>query len=223
MLQFMRFSAASVLPGPQDQFDHGNNADTFILIPGFTQGSSSMESIGGALSERHNVMYVRNLPWYTGKVKDLVAIIMAHYETAREREKNGDISIVGHSYGGVLGARMVSENPKVRVNRLLTAGSPHDRVPLSLVISGIPMIPVPPVLHELDSVYDRRPSIGKRQLHDLTTIAAGSDLVVPTDSQDGRHLPMSPDIPKAHQTWDGYSHFDLLEPKGAARIAEILH
>lgn len=223
MLQLVRFTAVGLLPAPKDQFDHGNNADTVILIPGFTQGSASMEAIGEALSAKHNVMYMRNLPWYTAKVQELVQLIMERYRAASEREKNGDISIVGHSYGGVLGTRMLSEHPEVRVNHLLTAGSPHQRVPLSSLIAGLPMLPIPPVLQELDNVYEGRPNIKKRQLQDLTTIAAGNDLVVPTDSQDGRHLPMSAQIPRSHETWDGYSHFDLLEPKGAARIAELLH
>lgn len=58
-----------MFPTSGDQFDHGNNADTVLLIPGFTQGGSSMITLGKKLSEKHNVAYIDSLPWYSADVK----------------------------------------------------------------------------------------------------------------------------------------------------------
>ena len=97
-VQLVRHTVGNILPTPKDQFDHGNNASTVMLIPGFTQGSGSMSEIGLELSKKHNVVYAGNLPWYTASVKTMTSQILEKYRIAQVNEKNHDISLVGHSF-----------------------------------------------------------------------------------------------------------------------------
>lgn len=217
MTQIVRHTVGNFLPAPKDQFDHGNNASTVMLIPGFTQGSGSMSQIGKALSEKHNVVYVGNLSWYTANVKALTAQILEKYRAVQKNEKNHDISLVGHSFGGVLGVVLLSDTPDVRMNQLITVGTPHDKVPLATLVPGIPAI------QELEEdIYRSRPKIQKRQLNRFTTIAAGNDIIVPTDSQHGKFAPISSKIPTQHEVWDEYGHLCFLDSKGAKRIVKLL-
>lgn len=98
LMQVVRISAVSMLTSPKDQFDHGANAGTVILLPGFTQGSASMSNLGEEIGKTRNVAYVDQLSWYTASVKTLIDQILLKINEVRQLEKNGDISLVGHSF-----------------------------------------------------------------------------------------------------------------------------
>lgn len=112
---------------------------------------------------------------------------------------------------------MLTDTPNIQMNRMVTIATPHDKVPLSGLIPGIP------ALREMEeNVYRNRPKIEFKKLKSLTTVAAGKDIVVPSDSQHGHRIPISSKIPQRHETWDDFGHFSFLEPRGARKIAELL-
>lgn len=140
------------------------------------------------------------------------------YQALLEQHKNQNISIIGHSFGGVLAVLLLSEHLEARVRQIITVGSPHEGIAHHSFSSMIPAI------HELEEgVYKGRSIIQSKQLESITTIAAGSDFVIPTESQHGEHLPLSADVPKYHDVWDDYGHFSFLDSKGADQVAALLH
>jgi hypothetical protein len=84
----------------QDIFDHGNNAPTILVVPGFTHTSLDLRQMVQFLASTHNVVVSPDLPWYTASVRDIGATLRQKSQSILQtQEKNGELILLGHSLG----------------------------------------------------------------------------------------------------------------------------
>jgi hypothetical protein len=178
----------------RDIHDHGNNAPTILVVPGFTHTSLNLLEMGETLAETHNVVFAPNLAWYTSSVRTMGVIIRKKsQEVLTTHEKNGDLILLGHSLGGVVAIHSLSSREVLSSgtsaptpSRLYTLGSPHGGVPAARHLFPIP------VLQEIahpDSLYGGVDTdhISTR----VTAITLGQDSLVPPENQGSKNLPKS--------------------------------
>ncbi len=210
-----------------DIHDHGNNAPTIQIIPGFTHTSLDLRKMVQTLAETHNIVITPELPWYTGSVRDIGAIVRAKsQQVLQSQEKNGELILLGHSLGGVVAIHSIFPHPEdtkrsgrssrkiPQVARVYTIGSPHGGVPWA---GYLPMIPV---LREISDTVSLYAGLDKNTvITPVTTITLDHDSLVPPESQGSIHLPASLlqkrdiHIPRA-------DHLTPLSTRGVGQISE---
>lgn len=196
------------LRAPRDVFDHGNNAPTVLLVHGFLTRPGCLSAAGERLAERFNVAYAPVFPhWNTGSVAGSAALLRRKIRMILcEREKNGDLSVVAHSLGGLIALEALKES--VRVRTLATLATPFGGSPQARLAA-----PFSAGARDIGDWGRNAAPWADKPMDRLECHVSGQDSVVPPENQ----LPppwMEPDAVVRHE---GFQHFDfLLGPKAAA-------
>jgi len=97
-----------------------------------------MHLLGEYLKEYFNVAYAPRFPKFNTVAADLSAKMLE--QKIREvltHEKNKDINLIGHSFGGILSIEAVRIATDVRVNNIITLSTPYVGPPLSELFKNV--------------------------------------------------------------------------------------
>jgi len=168
---------------------------------------------GERLAERFNVAYAPVFPhWNTGSVAGSAALLRRKIRAILdERERNGDLSIVAHSLGGLIALEALKDSVRVRTMATLAApfgGSPQARL----------AAPFSAGARDIGAWAGNAAPWAERPMDRLECHVSEQDSVVPPENQ----LPppwMAPDVVVRHE---GFQHFDFLVGPKAAAFADGL-
>lgn len=100
MYELMRINYLNHWVSPNDSFDFGTNAPTVVLVPGFGCRRGIMFHLGEDLKRTMNVAYAGNFPnLNTCSIREAATMLVPVIRKILEQQKNGDVTLIGHSNG----------------------------------------------------------------------------------------------------------------------------
>lgn len=206
---------------PKDDFHHGKDAKTAILIPWFLCNQGVMRQLGTELSKSMNVVYpdisaneqlYNSLPELANKITSYVLDL----ENRGLLKKDGNYTIIGHSLGGSL-ALLVTN--KLRSQHIIQVSSPNE-APDVARISGLGHIPA--LLNLRDIQWEYAKIQPRSPIERLTTIIPKDDKFIGTDVQWVHWIPWNFTINHIDGLILKWWHIDpILTESGIKNIAEI--
>ena len=207
----------------EDNFDHGNNAATILMIPGFSFHSVVMSILWERLKEKYNVAYadITKLSWLDRKgMLGLSDNLEAQIEKLlQEREHNGDIHLVGHSLGWVLWVLCPLISTKIWVNQIIQLAAPNSGAPVGKALGPIAC------LQDLNNPYfleqkGRGISQGGKNIGGVTSHIALDDHLVPPESQNLEGLPIIGSTSKREWAW--FDHLWFFATENIPKVVEAI-
>lgn len=88
------------------------------------------------MKEFANVVYAGNFPMMnTCSIADAAKLLEPLVRQVMQREKNGDVTLVGHSNGGLISLLALHLATDLRVRHVVTMGTPHQGTPHADLLS----------------------------------------------------------------------------------------
>lgn len=197
---------------PQDTFDH-KWWKTLVLTPWLGCTSNVLSSLGEDLREHFNIVYAPNFPLYNTQWVNLSARMLADkIRTINE----DDISIMGHSLGGLIAVEVVRIATDIKINNVIAMGSPFLSVPLSKGISNI--LPACQDINKKGG-YHKNTKIWHKIDWRVITYVSEKDMIVPKTSQ----IPNTNIAPWKTRVFlfNDFNHWDFIINKTLAQVTSI--
>lgn len=127
------------LTPPEESFDYGNNAPTYLLIPGLGCNNGAMQNLWDELKKQANVSYTPSLWGWFGSMDWAAKIVEQKvWELLKMHEFNGDLHLLGHSQGGLIAFKSLSPSINTKgfkIHSLTAAATPFLGAPVAKLIS----------------------------------------------------------------------------------------
>ncbi len=205
-------------PAPQDNFEHGNNASTLLMVHGICSLPRTMKELGDFLRDKHNVAYAPIFSrWNTDDIRVSAEKLREKIEQIfRDHEKNEDLTIIGHSTGGLIG--LETQRNIQDVAGLVALATPFRGTPQARVGSFLRMGEMVQQVSP-DSEFLR--SLNEIFLQDVSVtchVSEEDNVVPPLNQTPSITTPLQLEV--VHH--DHFQHFDFIVGKKARQFAKEL-
>lgn len=137
ILEHMRLSATGILSSPKDHLHHGKKVPIYLMVPGFTGNNATMSVLGGHIAQRANVIYAPEFwNFNTWSIADSASKLADKlWEVLDTDWLSRDVRVVAYSNGWLITLEALRKNRSLRVDEVITMGTPFFGTPLAYPLS----------------------------------------------------------------------------------------
>lgn len=139
LLEHLRMTALGVITSPQDNLSHGKKVPIYVLVPGFSGNNATMSILGNHIAQRANIAYAPEFPQLnTWSIADSASILADKLEQVLSTDGlSRDIRLITYSNGGLIALDALRKRSTLKVNRVVTMGTPFFWTPLAHPLSSV--------------------------------------------------------------------------------------